>query len=147
MRLARRAKAACAVSNQSRAARQDQLSAIVESTHRIQMALKALKNRLVTMRTSAVRQLDTSGGAFNEFYLSQPWRELRAKIINERGPHCEKCSATGKVIADHIVELKDGGAYLDKRNIQLLCPQCHAKKTGHEARKRMAWTPPPKPVL
>ena len=43
---------------------------------------------------------------------------------------------------DHKVELKDGGAPLDRRNVWLLCGSCHTLKTvarEGEAHCRAAW--------
>jgi len=41
-------------------------------------------------------------------------------------------------MVDHIIELKDGGAPLDERNVQALCRTCHGKKTSIEKQKRGA---------
>lgn len=65
------------------------------------------------------------------FYRSPEWLALIASIKRERGNRCEDCSTQGGVIiGDHIVELKDGGAALDKRNIRLRCLPCHNTKTA-----------------
>jgi 5-methylcytosine-specific restriction endonuclease McrA len=46
------------------------------------------------------------------------------------------------VIADHIVERKDGGADLDPNNIELLCHAHHQKKTAlARARRARGQTP------
>jgi len=46
------------------------------------------------------------------FYTSQAWRDLR-KAKRAQGPaFCCKCGAGGKLILDHRVERKDGGADL-----------------------------------
>lgn len=71
------------------------------------------------------------------FYQSKEWRALVAQVKRERGPYCERCGSPDRVIADHIVERKDGGADLDKTNIELLCHRHHASKTA-EARARRA---------
>jgi 5-methylcytosine-specific restriction protein A len=41
------------------------------------------------------------------------------------------------VIADHVIEIRDGGAKLEKQNIMLLCPPCHGKKTAAAKRARL----------
>lgn len=61
-----------------------------------------------------------------------------------RGQRCEACGKTRdddgrsvRLIADHIVERRDGGADFDPANIQLLCIRlnadgqggCHNRKT------------------
>lgn len=73
------------------------------------------------------------------FYLSVEWRDLVAAVIRERGRRCEKCGRTdGRVYVDHIIELKDGGAALDRSNLQVLDATCHGKKTAQVRNKRMA---------
>jgi 5-methylcytosine-specific restriction enzyme A len=77
------------------------------------------------------------------FYLSAEWRALVADIIRERGARCEDscCHYPGRtgvrVFGDHIVELKDGGAPLDKTNVMLRCGSCHTRKTNAERARRM----------
>lgn len=72
------------------------------------------------------------------FYRSTDWRKLVSSIIKARGRRCEACGfADARLIGDHIVERKDGGAELDPSNVQLLCLPCHNKKTAKEKAKRM----------
>ena len=71
------------------------------------------------------------------FYSTAEWRELARKVKRERGNACIRCGSRNRVIADHIIERKDGGAELDERNIQLLCHQHHQEKTA-AARKQRA---------
>jgi hypothetical protein len=71
------------------------------------------------------------------FYQSTEWRRLIASIKRERGNWCERCGSTVRVIGDHIVERKDGGADLDPSNVELLCAKHHATKTA-AARARRA---------
>lgn len=92
------------------------------------------------------------------FYKSQEWLDLRDTLLRQRGRRCEKCGKTAeddgapvRLIADHIVERKDGGAELDPGNIQFLCvaeggngrPQsgrsggCHNRKTMARRSERM----------
>jgi 5-methylcytosine-specific restriction enzyme A len=67
------------------------------------------------------------------FYQSSDWRSFIDQVKNERGWKCEACGAKGRgirLIGDHIVERKDGGADFDRRNVQLLCLPCHNTKTA-----------------
>lgn len=72
------------------------------------------------------------------FYQSQEWRALMATIRSRRGNRCEVpgCGSTNRVIGDHIVEIKDGGAPLDERNVRLLCHAHHQGKTAEARRLR-----------
>lgn len=75
-----------------------------------------------------------------QFYSSPQWRGLVADIKKMRGARCERAGCptpTHRVIADHVVERKDGGADLDPGNIELLCATHHARKTA-AARQRRA---------
>jgi len=75
------------------------------------------------------------------FYLSPEWRALIADIKRERGEHCEECGVTGvRIFGDHVVELEDGGAPLDPRNVRLLCGEHHAIKTARERARRLQGT-------
>lgn len=73
----------------------------------------------------------------DRFYQSPEWRDLVRSIKQMRGAFCERCGSTNRIIADHIVERKDGGADLDPSNIELLCSPCHNRKTA-QARARRA---------
>src|SRR5213075_2365396 len=54
------------------------------------------------------------------FYLSPEWRGLMARLLKERGRVCQHCGRTEcRIFGDHRIELKDGGAALDPRNIEL----------------------------
>jgi len=75
----------------------------------------------------------------DSFYRSTEWTTLIASVIEERGRHCQECGRTGtRIFGDHIKELRDGGAPLDRRNIRLLCGSCHSKKTAAARAARMA---------
>ena len=72
------------------------------------------------------------------FYKSAEWKALVAQIKARRGNRCEAegCGASGFVIADHVIEIRDGGARLDPANIMLLCAPCHGRKTARARRAR-----------
>jgi hypothetical protein len=69
------------------------------------------------------------------FYLSPAWRSLVTEIVRERGSLCQDplCKRANRLVhrifGDHVVELQDGGAPLDKSNILLRCGACHTRKT------------------
>lgn len=75
------------------------------------------------------------------FYESAQWRALAKAIKSQRGYVCEDCACDGRgrewlIHADHVVEIRDGGAALDPLNIRLRCQGCHNGKTAREAMRR-----------
>lgn len=99
----------------------------------------------LTMLGPRVATLDTSIAApppkvAESFYTSREWRELIDRLKRERGPVCQRpgCGREYvRIFGDHIIELKDGGAKLDPRNVQLLCGSCHTAKTARARAERM----------
>ena len=82
------------------------------------------------------------------FYLSPEWRGLMDEIIVERfgsramarceDPQCTMPWRRGiRVIGDHIIEIKDGGALLDKSNVLCRCGSCHTRKTARARAARL----------
>lgn len=70
------------------------------------------------------------------FYNSRAWRGLAARQL-KREPLCAECLRAGRItpakIADHIKPIREGGARLDKENLQSLCRACHNRKHGQGA--------------
>jgi len=105
------------------------------------MGLQALQPRIgsVDLRTAALPPK-----VADPFYSSPAWIALRDRVRHEAGGRCQApgCGrAERRMFVDHIVELKDGGAPLDRSNAQLLCPSHHAAKTAAERAKRTARRP------
>ena len=101
--------------------------------------LRNLPPRLATQPTSiaAVPRKEA-----DPHYLTPEHRAWRAAVIAAAGHRCQSCGHTGgRLFADHIRELRDGGAPLDLANGQALCGTCHARKTATARARRMA-TPP-----
>ena len=73
------------------------------------------------------------------FYNSAAWRKTSRNYL-QRNPLCVSCKAKGITKearhADHIVEIKDGGAMLSFSNLQALCIPCHNTKTRLTANAR-----------
>ncbi len=95
--------------------------------------LRTMAPRLATLDTSIVKAEPKRS---DPHYSSAEHLAWRAAVIRRAGFQCEKCTARGKLYADHIVELRDGGAALDPRNGRALCASCHTKKTNLERVKR-----------
>lgn len=74
-----------------------------------------------------------------DFYTSPEWRALVAS--RKRDPDykaaCKRARGGERVILDHVVERKDGGADLDPANTKWLTNSEHQAKTA-EARRRRA---------
>ena len=68
------------------------------------------------------------------------WRDLVIALAQGRcqGPGCKNTASDGRLYADHIIELRDGGAPFDHANGQALCASCHTLKTNVERDKRHA---------
>jgi 5-methylcytosine-specific restriction enzyme A len=68
-----------------------------------------------------------------------------AHLTKVRGRRCQDpehdpLSSTGRIYGDHVVELRDGGEFLDPRNICLRCAACHTRKTMAARRDSRAIT-------
>lgn len=98
------------------------------------MALRMLGSRVATLDTSIAAPPPK---VVEPFYTSAPWLNLMASIKRERGARCQDCGRSGvRIFGDHIIELKDGGAALDRRNVRLLCGSCHTRKTAKARAER-----------
>jgi 5-methylcytosine-specific restriction endonuclease McrA len=102
------------------------------------MGLQALQPRvgLADLRTAALPPK-----VADSFYSSPAWIALRDRVRREAGGRCQ-VPGCGRIergmIVDHIVELKDGGAPLDRSNVWLMCRSHHNRKTVTERAKRTA---------
>ncbi|NKC30194.1 HNH endonuclease signature motif containing protein [Falsiroseomonas selenitidurans] len=66
-------------------------------------------------------------------YATPDHARWRAEVVRRSGGQCQApgCGRTGiRLFADHIVELRDGGAPFDPANGQALCGACHSRKTA-----------------
>jgi len=103
------------------------------------MALPTLRPRigLADLRTAALPPKIAQ-----PFYSSAEWIALRDRVRRDAGGLCQVpgCNRRGHIV-DHIVELKDGGAPLDRGNTMLMCGSHHAAKTAAERARRTARGP------
>ena len=106
------------------------------------MTRPPLKSIGFKLKPSDTRRLKPPGKKPDSIYVSSEWRSLMAEIFRERGRRCEDpaCHTPngpwGALYGDHIHEIKDGGAPLDKRNVMVRCAPCHGRKTAAERLKR-----------
>jgi 5-methylcytosine-specific restriction enzyme A len=71
---------------------------------------------------------------YRKWYCLKKWRDIRDYLLR-RNPLCPECSARGLVVPgtdiDHIIPHKgDKALFWDCKNLQVLCHECHARKTG-----------------
>lgn len=73
------------------------------------------------------------------FYSSAAWIALRDQVRREAGGRCQwpGCAERGRYV-DHRIEIRDGGARLDRQNCGLLCASHHLQKGARERAKRAA---------
>ena len=101
------------------------------------MALKCAGPAVRVARGGAVRVPEKKA---DPFYLTPEYRAWREAVIARAGGVCqaEGCGRRERrMFADHIVEIRDGGARLDLANGQCLCGSCHTAKTARERQKRL----------
>lgn len=98
----------------------------------------------LTMLRPAVSTLDTAIAAppiktAEPFYSTAEWIALRDRVRREARGMCQipGCTKRGFIV-DHIVEIRDGGAKLDRANVMLTCSHHHGLKTAAERAKRQA---------
>jgi len=72
-----------------------------------------------------------------DFYGSAAWKAIRVVVQREAKRTCESCGKTDtRIYVDHRIEMRDGGAPLERSNLQALCGVCHARKSAREREKR-----------
>ena len=100
------------------------------------MALGIIRTRITAIETRRVKAPEK---AADSIYHSPEYRSWRASVIARAGARCEhvtngvrctKASPVNRMFADHIVELRDGGAPFAPDNGQCLCGSHHTAKTA-----------------
>lgn len=109
---------------------------------RFNMGLRSIGQKLAPSKRVKIRLPEKKALSF---YHSPQWVALVETIKVERGRRCEdpdhdrslpRGGHSVRIIGDHIIELRDGGAPLDKNNVMLRCATCHGRKTSVERTKR-----------
>ena len=96
------------------------------------MRLTRLAGRIATLDTRCAQPAPKLA---DRFYTSPEYLAWRAIVIARAGGRCQDpaCQRPGRrasrLFADHVVELKDGGAPLDPANGLARCGSCHTRKT------------------
>ncbi|WP_416355520.1 HNH endonuclease [Aureimonas phyllosphaerae] len=72
---------------------------------------------------------------------SMPGTNVKLRIAARHGDACPSCTRSladvKSTACDHITPLADGGENVES-NLQILCGDCHGKKTSAEASERAA---------
>ncbi len=90
--------------------------------------LPTLRPRLAARDTRTVMPAPKAAAAHYQTAEHAAWR---ASVIARAGGACQHCGRSGvRLFADHVIELRDGGALLDPANGQALCGACHSRKTA-----------------
>jgi 5-methylcytosine-specific restriction protein A len=105
--------------------------------------IRAAPARVATRDTRAVK---LPPKVRDPVYGTPEHKAWRAEIMRRSRGRCEDpaCAApygTGRLFADHVVELRDGGAPFDVANGLVRCGACHTRKTMAERARRMAEIP------
>jgi len=100
-------------------------------------AMKAASPRLTTHDSRRVKPADVArhDKRAAPIYSTPEYRAWQAEVISRSCGQCQdpghdaRRPRHGKLYADHIKELRDGGAPFDPANGLARCASCHGKKT------------------
>jgi 5-methylcytosine-specific restriction enzyme A len=101
----------------------------------------SITSRIVTLDTRSAAPPSKSA---EPIYATREYAEWRRIVIRRahgycQDPACKYPNRYGiRLFADHIIELKDGGAPFDPSNGIARCGSCHTIKTVAERSKRSA---------
>ena len=104
------------------------------------MALRTLPSR-IHAPPSRLSALPSEGGAYAGHYHTKAHKEWAEAVKRRDHFTCLECGAKGgkvRLIADHIVEVTDGGDLLDVANGRTMCLACHNRKTAGARAERNA---------
>ena len=93
------------------------------------MAKIPLQNVKAKVAAFDIGRLPRAPKVADAVYLTPEHRAWAKAVIRRDGFRCRMCGRTdGRMVADHVVEVKDGGAALDIDNGQCLCVACNTRK-------------------
>jgi 5-methylcytosine-specific restriction protein A len=97
--------------------------------------LTTLGLRLTPLDT---RRVKPAPKTVEPFYVSPQYRVWREQVVRRTQGRCQECRReASRLFADHVVEVKDGGARFDPANGLARCGSCHTRKTASERVKRL----------
>lgn len=98
--------------------------------HQVVQMLRSFGPKVRPLNTSRIKP---AAKVADPIYSTAEYKAWRADVIAAAGGCCQRkgCGRrASRLFADHIVELKDGGAPFDRRNGEALCGSCHTAKTA-----------------
>jgi 5-methylcytosine-specific restriction enzyme A len=106
--------------------------------------VRTARPRVATVDTRAVKP---PAKAVDSYYNTPEHRGWAKAVVQRSGRRCQDPQHGSRrprdgmrLVADHIIERRDGGAALDVRNGMARCGACHTRKTLAERAKRMRET-------
>lgn len=104
-----------------------------------------LRNLAPRLATLNIRLAPAAPKIADPHYQSPEHAAWRKEVLRRAGHRCQAADCThphrgegSRLFADHVVELRDGGAALDLGNGQALCGACHTRKTIAARARRQA---------
>lgn len=97
------------------------------------------KNRLMTANA---RRVSVAPKVADDIYSTPEYQAWRDRVVKLADGYCQdrECKEPNRkpsrLFADHVVELRDGGAPFDVNNGLARCGSCHTRKTLIERAKR-----------
>ena len=98
--------------------------------------VRMLGGRLSTVDLRRVKPVEKQRESLYSTPEFLAWRELIVERAGRRceavdhGQRCRKAEPYNRMFADHIIEVRDGGALFDPANGQCLCGSHHTLKTN-----------------
>ena len=85
-------------------------------------------------KDNSLRRKGRERSSYDKWYGLKQWRSIR-NLILKRNPLCVNCFSTGKLtpatVVDHIEPHRGNyELFIDTKNLQSLCVNCHNEKTG-----------------
>jgi hypothetical protein len=100
-----------------------------------------------TLRRFDARAVKPEPKTVDRFYETPAYKAWRTSVIaragarcewSEDGERCAKAAPQHRLFADHVREVRDGGAPLDLDNGQCLCGSHHTRKTAAARATRLS---------